>query len=375
MQQSGRGAITIASTVIAESSPDPARHRHFVGLDGLRGIAAIAVMAMHEIGLFRPGTTTIPASLAVDLFFMLSGFVLACSYGARLDSGLGWRRYMLARLVRLYPLLLVGILSGALLSFAKQAVQGVAVAGETPAALLPTLMMFPVGLLSFARGYPFDSPPAFVFNGVIWSLFFELVASAVYGTRVRRWPRTVIMAFLLASSFGLVAASAWAGTVAELGRSGLVAFAAGLLRVAVPFTIGAALFSCGTFRRFPAVPAMLVGLTLAALLFVPTATDYRRDMLAIFVAFPLVIGFGTQVRMAASTVVMSNWIGRLSYPVYLLHLPVSRAVGFTAKRVVTDPVALMALAMAATLAISWLVLVTIDEPLRRWLGGRLRSLA
>ena len=98
-------------------------------------------------------------------------------------------------------------------------------------------------------------------------------------------------------------------------------------------------------------------------------------MLAIFVAFPLVIGFATQVRMAASTVVMSNWIGRLSYPVYLLHLPVSRAVGFTAKRVVTDPVALMALAMAATLVVSWLVLVTIDEPLRRWLGEQLRSRA
>ena len=81
-------------------------------LDGMRGVAALAVVALHlkdSLGISAP-----PASyLAVDLFFMLSGFVLAQAYGARLAGPLSPWGFIRLRLIRLYPLYLAGLVVGA----------------------------------------------------------------------------------------------------------------------------------------------------------------------------------------------------------------------------------------------------------------------
>jgi len=87
--------------------------RTFYLLDGLRGVAAIAVMVYHAAALFVP--VRLPGSyLAVDLFFMLSGFVLTHAYADRLAEGLSWRAFLVARLVRLYPLYIAGTMFGVL---------------------------------------------------------------------------------------------------------------------------------------------------------------------------------------------------------------------------------------------------------------------
>lgn len=83
-----------------------ATHNRFDALDGLRGVAAIAVMISH----FSQETLFKNAYEAVDLFFMLSGFVIAHSYGARLLSGMTSTEYVKRRLIRLYPMLLISLL-------------------------------------------------------------------------------------------------------------------------------------------------------------------------------------------------------------------------------------------------------------------------
>jgi peptidoglycan/LPS O-acetylase OafA/YrhL len=80
------------------------RHQ-FVLLDGLRGVAALAVVVTHALYFFPP---TPMAYLAVDFFFMLSGFVLAHAYGERLRQGMTAGRFMAIRLIRLYPLYALG---------------------------------------------------------------------------------------------------------------------------------------------------------------------------------------------------------------------------------------------------------------------------
>ncbi len=80
----------------------------FTVLDGLRGVAALCVVQTHTQDLLL-GDTLPTAYLAVDLFFLLSGFVLAHAYEERLRQGMTLHRFMLARLVRLYPLYLAGI--------------------------------------------------------------------------------------------------------------------------------------------------------------------------------------------------------------------------------------------------------------------------
>src|SRR5450631_2878452 len=85
--------------------------RHFPALDGIRGVAAICVMLMH-FTLAQETTLFASAMAAVDLFFCLSGFVIAHSYGAKLDAGMGFGAFFTLRIVRLYPLYALGSLLG-----------------------------------------------------------------------------------------------------------------------------------------------------------------------------------------------------------------------------------------------------------------------
>jgi len=86
-------------------------HR-YEALDGLRGVAALCVMACHfgqMLDVYWPANMF----LAVDIFFMMSGFVIMYSYGERLRNGMPAWSYLGRRLVRLYPMFIVGLLIGA----------------------------------------------------------------------------------------------------------------------------------------------------------------------------------------------------------------------------------------------------------------------
>lgn len=87
--------------------PRATARRTFHTLDGLRGVAAGTVLIYHFPSLWSPASAP-SAYLAVDLFFLMSGFVIEHAYGQRLATGLGVRRFLLLRLIRLYPLYLVG---------------------------------------------------------------------------------------------------------------------------------------------------------------------------------------------------------------------------------------------------------------------------
>jgi peptidoglycan/LPS O-acetylase OafA/YrhL len=81
----------------------------FATLDGLRGVAAIAVTSLHF--RFELGKFLLPHSyLAVDFFFVLSGFVLAYAYEDRLSEGMKPIQFLRLRVIRLYPLYLIGTL-------------------------------------------------------------------------------------------------------------------------------------------------------------------------------------------------------------------------------------------------------------------------
>lgn len=88
----------------------------FVFLDELRGLAALSVVLLHASQIFSFRLNSHP-SLAVDFFFCLSGFVLANGYEQELKSGaLGSRAFFLKRVVRLYPMIVVGVALGVLAS-------------------------------------------------------------------------------------------------------------------------------------------------------------------------------------------------------------------------------------------------------------------
>jgi peptidoglycan/LPS O-acetylase OafA/YrhL len=173
------------------------RNRSFVTLDGLRGIAALAILTRHAPAFFASVAIMIPLSgrtgpavsvgpfyesyLAVDFFFALSGFVLAHAYGARLGSSLSGLRFMAVRLIRLYPLYVFALLIATLLAVPRALSHDQSGLLETLKNLLPAILFLPAPPVS-------GDAVLFPFNGPAWSLFFELLANgciAIVGFRLR----------------------------------------------------------------------------------------------------------------------------------------------------------------------------------------------
>ena len=135
-----------------------------MALDGLRGVAAVSVALMHlqQTARFK-AAVPMPSALAVDFFFMLSGFVLAYAYFDRLDRGMPWCTFMRARVIRLYPLIPIGVLLGAGISLLKQHVQAAAVPGEAWFDIPIALLLLPAGLIAPRPTPNFTfNPPALV---------------------------------------------------------------------------------------------------------------------------------------------------------------------------------------------------------------------
>ena len=88
--------------------------RHFEVLDGLRGTAAFAVVLFHIFEWLFPRYADNPlrhAYLAVDFFFMLSGFVIGYAYDDRWPK-MKIGEFLRTRLIRLHPLVLLGVAIG-----------------------------------------------------------------------------------------------------------------------------------------------------------------------------------------------------------------------------------------------------------------------
>ncbi len=137
--------------------------RRFVTLDALRGAGAVTVMAGHA-GPLLGGYTPPLYYLAVDMFFVLSGFVISHAYDDKMAAGMRPLEFLRARVKRLYPIYLVGLLLGL-----------VSVLFSNPHALSLTQ----AALTFFCGLFALPSPPMeplgalFPLNGPYWSLFFE----------------------------------------------------------------------------------------------------------------------------------------------------------------------------------------------------------
>ena len=209
------------------------QHATFQSLNGLRGIAALAVVLFH-FSLRRPFGVDF-GFIAVDLFFVLSGFVIAASYDRRLASGLGVGAFLRVRVIRLYPLYALGTMIGVATVLCSQ-VARVRIGGGAGLlhALCYAAVMLPTppapGGWADAALYPLDDPA--------WSLFFELVINLVYAASHRIWTISRLLALLATGLLAFAATYAATGTLYGDGGWDWASVPFGLLRVTYAFFFG-----------------------------------------------------------------------------------------------------------------------------------------
>jgi peptidoglycan/LPS O-acetylase OafA/YrhL len=348
-----------------------AHKEHFLALDFLRGVAALSVFAFHWLA-FQNYLSL--AFLGVDFFFMLSGFVVAYAYERRLLEDMALGQFCAVRLIRLYPMILaglaLGIMHGALRNFFLPA--EAAPYSITALAAAANLFMVPVDLSRF------NLPGMYPLDVALWSLFYELLANFIYAAFIRHWSLMMLALVAGAGFLGLCFMAVHRGSTPGMELSlgdALSGMSCGLARVAFAYFVGVLLFrwrkKLECLRSIKAPPivlaAMILALTVSA-----TSVPTPVQVGLIAVAFPAIILLGANYVPVGREAGLYAISGRLSYPFYVLHLPLLVIMmGFLKWRHLYDVhwASWFGVPMAAGVAVvSWLILRIYDEPVRRRLS-------
>ena len=285
--------------------PDPLR---FGTLDALRGVAAVYVV-MHHFPDFFGGWSPPLADSMVDFFFVLSGFVLAKSYGKRvLQGGAIWKLTLL-RAVRIYPLYLAGTLIGIValvLSVVSRGYVSDFHAAFWMAVPFALLMLPSPGFGVMGNIYPLNLPA--------WSLFFEMVANVVWfcaGRYVRGWRLAL---FVAVSAVGI-----WYVREQLDGGWNHTNFLVGFVRVAFSFSMGVLLFEIRGIAGRLKVPSGLFFLV-AFVAFGLAAPESLR-VFAVLFFYPAIVLLAARSSAGPRSLRVFDFLGNLSYPLYAIHAP------------------------------------------------------
>jgi peptidoglycan/LPS O-acetylase OafA/YrhL len=340
------------------------KNSHFAVLDGLRGVAALVVLVLH-LGqqCNNPGPSC--AHLVVDFFFILSGFVIAFAYEEQLTSGkLRLQAFARIRLVRLYPLFLIGALGSIAISAFNFLTKGTATPTELLIAAFSNLLFLPtIAIASDASAYPFNTPS--------WSLAFELFINAVYAI-IARWLTTSrLIAILLLSALAAIWLAEASGTTD--GGHDKVTVSFGFVRVCYPFFAGVLLYRFRPERSHKPLLATLLLVGLFLVLLGNWPHPILSSLFLVLVGFPLLIWLASACNVSGRLAVMCALLGDLSYPVYVLQSFVLR-IGETVmrNRILSNAQiqAFVAAEALAVIAFSWLALRYFDIPVRQFLDAR-----
>jgi len=358
---------------------------HYVILDGLRGVASLTVVVFHLFEAWSGGDPQRQiinhGYLAVDFFFLLSGFVVAYAYDDRWGRMTQWGFYK-RRLIRLQPMIVIGSVIGAAL-FAFQGFSIFPKVNGTPwwqviAVMLIGFTMIPLPKSADIRGWDETYP----LNGPAWSLFYEYVANFLYAAGLRRLSNRALGIFVALAALALLHLCLF-GTRGDLiGGWALDAegIRIGLTRVAFPFFAGVLLMRIGKRVPFRHGFALCSALLIASLA-VPRIGGLERlwlnglyEALCILLLFPLIVAIGAGDKAADGTSVrIARFFGDLSYPLYITHYPLIYIyTGWVADRQVsaTEGVLAGAGVLVASVAIAYTCLKFYDEPARRRLAAR-----
>jgi peptidoglycan/LPS O-acetylase OafA/YrhL len=329
-------------------------------LDGLRGVAAIAVLLFHLNAIFNAPALVTHGYLAVDFFFLLSGFVLAHGYSARLRD-MTLSRFIHIRARRLLPLSVLGVTLGTVLLLSRSVTEPAL--SDSAAGILAA---FALNLVLVPKPWLGQATEGLLFPAdiVLWSLSLEMAVNIVWAAFLVRAGSAWLALIVAAAAVALVFfAMRHGGLSLGLDRGTYVAAVA---RASFSFFLGVLIWR---FRPCPRPSRLVPWVLLAALagaLCIPVE-GWIVDVICVFVVFPVIlyvaVGFGNHEGAQAFPV-----LGRLSYPLYATHVPIALAA-FASFRSMGEASGLAVyLLTGPTIAFAVVIERCYDEPVRRWLS-------
>jgi peptidoglycan/LPS O-acetylase OafA/YrhL len=370
---------------VLENSVFSDSKNHYEILDGLRGVAAITVVVFHILEVFSNGDHTKQiinhGYLAVDFFFVLSGFVVGHAYDDR------WNKMTLGgffkrRLIRLHPMIIVGMIIGAIGFYFAASPVLFPYISQTPLWKLLLVMLIgftliPVPAALDIRGWSEMHP----LNGPAWTLFYEYIGNILYALILRRLSNKVLalLVFLAACALIHLAVTSPNGDLIGGWSIDLPQLRIGFTRFLYPFLAGlllSRLFNPGFIKNAFSLCSLLIIFILAFPRVGGISSQWLNglyDSLSVIILFPLIVFLGASGQVKAKTQALCRFLGNISYPIYIIHYPLIYI--FTAwvvdnKVSLNDgwPVGLIVLVSA--IIIAYACLKFYDLPVRKWLSQK-----
>ncbi len=367
-------------------------------LDGLRGVAAMIVVAFHLFETYSKGPSDQILNhgyLAVDFFFVLSGFVIGYAYDDRWGKMNVWG-FFKRRLIRLQPMVILGTLIGAFWFYFGGA-PGFELVMQTPwwkllLIVILGCLMFPTPPSMDIRGWQEINS----LNGAAWSLMWEYVANILYALFVRRFNVIVLAVMVTVSAFltidlclnldtfGLLEVRSYA-KYTVIGGFGLTPdqIYIGICRLLYPFFGGLLLYRLGKCRiKLNRGGMTWCSVAVAATLVVPHLGGADHEWInglyctvTILLIYPAVVaaGAGSPLRGRRTTAIC-KFLGMISYPLYITHYPMIYVQMNWATRHADAPLSthiwVAVSIFIASIAVAYASVKVYDIPVRAWLSER-----
>jgi peptidoglycan/LPS O-acetylase OafA/YrhL len=289
--------------------------KHFAILDGLRGVAALAVVIFHFMEwVFTDFSKNFIGHgyLAVDFFFCLSGFVIAYAYDERIQK-IGPLEFFKARLIRLHPLVVLGSVLG-LLGFFLDPYSSEANAygiGAIILLFLSSVMLIPAPMME-ERAFNL-----FGFNAPSWSLFWEYIANIFYALILSKINRVILIVLLIVAAGILSFVAYRAGNL--LGGWTGSNFLDGGARVFYSFLAGILIFRYNLIIRNK-FGFIILGIFLMLAFVMPVLKwSWLTELLIVLIYFPLIVSLGAGSTLSPRLKTLCEFSGNISYPLYMTH--------------------------------------------------------
>lgn len=359
---------------------------HYQLLDALRGVASLLVLLYHIFEGFA--TTPIDQHfnhgyLAVDFFFILSGFVMSYAYDDRwgkMTIGGFFKR----RLIRLHPMVILGAVFGVITFCIQGAEQWDHTKVATSAIMISLLMaMFLLPAAPGTRPEVRGNGEMFPLNGPSWSLFFEYIGNILYALLIRKLSTKALKVVVILLGLGLAVFAIFNGSgYGHLGVGWTMAdnnLIGGFLRMFFSYSMG--MLISRNFKPMKVRGAFWkCTLLLVSIMAIPHIGNENNlwmngiyDTFCVVIVFPLVVYLGASGKIERNSR-LSKFLGDISYPLYIIHYPFMylyynwlwNSPNLTLKQIIPVTAALY----IGCIALAYACLKLYDEPIRKILSRK-----